>query len=349
MEHGIDVNLRDKDGTSAAFRAQVNGHENVVSAICETGDEDELMNIYERVDGIGSGKAPMVPNPNDVYAVPNKGKHAKGGIPRSMSLGGEAAPPPTVSDDPKYTQTLPAHNRMPKHVRLESIRNVIQSVMNEDDYMKPEGATDDLPGCHDPLEGIGRNTLRGVLREELDRYRQQLYPKEALATVVPVKKTFGDGTYEDLYASIGQFGPAPIPPDTPGSQSQSAPVVGPPLPPRNTPLPPTTILPVASHDNNGVPTQLGQVFQLHASESSNAALTESFKTLAPRLGSDWKKLAAELPIESSKSKTTDRIKAIERKFPGDQAKQATAALVEWSMNKRQDADVDNLILGVKEM
>lgn len=46
---GADVTLRDKDGTAAAFRANVNGHSDVVSYLIERGDP-EMLNVDDNDD-----------------------------------------------------------------------------------------------------------------------------------------------------------------------------------------------------------------------------------------------------------------------------------------------------------
>ena len=37
VQHGVDVAVRDKDGTCAALRAKWRGHENVVAYFCRIG------------------------------------------------------------------------------------------------------------------------------------------------------------------------------------------------------------------------------------------------------------------------------------------------------------------------
>lgn len=375
VDAGMDINVRDQDGTTATFRAQINGHEEVVKYMCQHGSEDELLNVEEEFDFATDMQAfeeplystvqKLTPNKSvsasegnlslknePVYAKPNKMKN------QTKSVSTPDKTQPNLADSLQFKQTSAQRSKtLPirgKNIGYTTIRRMLRREFQraftvEDDYMNPQqllNSEETISGDMNIKLGddkIGSNTMQGLIRDELDKFRRENLKVNnqpvALHTVVPVdervKQSHG---YEDvdLYASIASLPPPPAPP-TPSTATI------PPLPPRN---PPQLLNAMGNKDFNDNSFMSGMT--LSTRESSNAALSESFKKLAPQLGSNWKKLAHALPLESNESKLIARIAAIERAHPKSKEKQAAMALGEWRINKGKRAECDDLILALRK-
>ena len=380
VELHVSVNERDQDGTTAAYRAQVNGHEDVVTFLLQHGSEDELLNVDEdgfdptdpvadmyakvfKVDkkkrsGSEGNVLDQIPDYSSFVSTHVNGKSSKpcrpemfasapGGLNRNSSDPGgftEMGAPQAKSANRNSmfvrSNTLPSSK--PKHprppVKKDTIRRLIRKELEAtfgSDYEKPTDVskTSIMEEDTQAFDGIGVQTLTGLMREEFEKYKVQKEQEEVASYLLPPKHNTDDAEFEDLYASIANLPRAPSPPSPPGA---------PPLPPRNHPMM------IKNNDSSQPhPGVSALSLQLTNENPPNTLLDESFKKLAPKLGKDWKKLVHALHLETTPKRINERIAVIQKQHPDSATKQAAAALSEWRKNKGRGADVDSLIIALR--
>ena len=379
LEHGADISVRDKDGTSACYRAMINNHPDVVELLTLPTwghDTSELMDIVldgslvckdttERTKPALGERKLSVPA---LGTTELKGTLLDQVVPLHQSTSRQTSEPThhTLQSSGKKTtskvarsMTLPSRRNNSSHIVRRLVRDEIENAMSE--YMAPAsgGEPDDEDNALSPFQGsgVGMNTLKGIMREELDKYR---------------KKMLNDTTYEN--ASIPQVPPPnpPLcPPPVPSSKSLlnlpknqpgsykyvsnsehldicddnddpyetlstysklpevTIPEDAPPLPPRNTP--------------DGITDSV----RLTNGDSSQAVHAAVLK-LGPLVRTNWKQLALALPLECTDALTQKRIQDIEMAYPDDSKKQANMALTEWRIKAGNSADIDHLIIALRK-
>ena len=373
VDHGSDIHARDKDGTTPAFRAQVNGYPQLSDYFCQLGEEEELLEVLDKAIGAGINdgytdsaeplyaevnKAVKQPRSDNkgpdfqAYAAPplppkpKEGPGLTNGGHQKVLVRQRSAPQPQPRQRPQSdfvtTSTQPVSDprsaTMPnvrnKAARRGDIRRLIRREIEAafSDYQIPENSQgqDVLESAVDA--GIGMQTLTGLMREELLRYKMEQEGSVLKADVpsatsrTPSVRESGD--YEDIYNTIKNLPPPPAPPTA----------AAPPLPPRN-----EEKIAVRRKDQE----DLFGTMSLGRGETS-AAMEASIRKLASMLGSNWRKLAYALPIDINMSRVAARIQAIESSYPDHVDKQAATALSEWRMNMGSKADVDCLILALRK-
>jgi len=338
IDSGINKTTRDQDGTSAAFRAQINGYEDIVKLLAV--DKSDLLTVQHPKDGLLS-------SPDDIYSQIGT-KHTT--IPRNRKTQSSSSVKPVL----RKTESMPSNI---KDNRRSVIRRLIQQELETMEqgsscYLEPNACVTGPSGSEPSeeearaLRSIGPNTLKGVLREEIGKFTKQLFssqfsadgtiPEESPYSFGRAPKPPGHSEYEDIYETVKMI---PQPTSGEGHQednyedndSDDAPP--PPLPPRV----------ISLNDDDDEPKDMLQL----SIPTDSAVLTESLSRIAELIGADWKKLAYQLPLEKTPSKTQQRVEKIEKKHPGDVKRQATAALGEWRINKGSSADVDCLIIALR--
>lgn len=201
VECGINPNLRDKDGTSAAFRADINGYHDVVCYLCQTGEEDELLNV----DPAYEGRPP--PEPVEaIYAKVDKSRKKppakvtkKPVVPEDDYLTSKAPKVAVKSDTRPVSEILMSSGRPwdslpgrikkdPKMTVRRLIRKELLEALKENFGLEDDGDgsdEDDEPDYERPLSfrkdskdaaagsatsGVGMDTLKGIMREEAIKF-----------------------------------------------------------------------------------------------------------------------------------------------------------------------------------
>ena len=355
---GLEVIARDQDGTTAAFRADINGHKEVVTLLCEYGGEDELLNVLDsfslddKEEPVYSKvNKPKPPADRRVSAPPpvdlsNFGEDGR--VPSLIKNGKPTLPPrnrsQSVPDGQQNDKMVPGHSKtLPARSSKNLGRNTVRRLLRKElevalggDYMEPRqlaGALetqDQEDGVNVADSAIGLHTLKGIMREELDRYRREALgaKRSSLSDVPPLDKSLDP---DDTYASLASLPPAPPLP------SQSAP----PLPPRN------PVMVVRKDFVEDAESVLGTV-KLKNFDPGDSALRECFARLAPQLGVNWKRLARALPLAKDNAVLEQRIKFLDESHPKSLDKQALSALVEWRVNNGKNAGLDELMIGLRK-
>ena len=210
---------------------------------------------------------------------------------------------------------------------------------------------------------IGMNTISGLMREEFDKYRQQIISQIDLEERMNQNDQFtgsgincrsaksstssqscDDSEYDDLYSTLSQINmlpPAPQPPS--GSLTKSE---GPSLPPRNDP------------GNGNITNNFRGEFNRSkclslagkpSDDHRNAALSAAIQRVVKLSGGQWKKLAHALPIDVTAARVSERVMSIEAAHPSDVEKQSAMAMAEWRVNARSKGgeNLDSLILALR--
>ncbi len=199
---GVDVRLRDKDGTSAAFRAEINHHDDIVCFLCEQGEEDDMLYI----DPEYVGRDAVQPTSNDIYSQIRRDKKssATASKPNAQSRDTEVLPEPDkrpvseiLSSSGKPWDTLRGRIKEDPQMTIRRIirKELEQALKDTDDV----DSSDEDEGCYDEEgymrsadvmamartsqqkeeekkkkreenlfanSGIGLDTLKGILRDE---------------------------------------------------------------------------------------------------------------------------------------------------------------------------------------
>lgn len=372
VKAGLEVEARDQDGTTAAFRADINHHKDVVRYLCEHGSEDELLNVVDTF--------PEHQSDNDLYSkvfkppkedlerrvsasgVDLSSFSEDGRVPTLIKNGAPVLPPRSRSlsvpvntaslDSPirkksksKQSKTLPSRNS--KNLGKNTVRRLLRKELDQamcGDYMEPSlclgyakqesmEENDEEDMRIGGGEGIGLHTLKGIMREELDRFRREQLGELAKERQSALQSEHIKDPLDDTYASLASLPPAPALP-TEGT--------APPLPPRN-----SRAMSRDALEADEAATALGSI-RLAKFESGDAALRECFALLSNELGSKWKRLARALPLAADNATLEKRICAIEKCHPKAMDKQALSCLVEWRINSGKKACLDDVIIGLRK-
>lgn len=384
---GADVGARDKDGTTAAFRAQAVGHANVVSYFVRTsGDADLLL-----VDDSSADSADD--NDDDVYST----------IDSSRKSGKTSRDEDSKEDDSSHYYETSATTTIDKSTARGKgdVASLVRDQLNEifgddfDPYVNPvsKGA-----GGRVPLE-IGVNTLTRILKDEFLKFKVDHEVRKATdsksdmsASSDTVWPDYAPPDYEDIskYAkgtvrsqdfNVSQY--ATVVFDAPAPEVDHPP----PLPPRNNPAIDSSkqeVPPGSSSKNKKKPgnrrskggggggkKNLGRtnyatltfadvvdrhpaktkaLLMLNRFDHSSAVMDACFQALVENLGDveDWKRLSAALPLRSRPEAVHDRIRTIEMQHPANPRKQAIGALQDWRSHVGETADVDALVEAMKQ-
>lgn len=115
--------------------------------------------------------------------------------------------------------------------------------------------------------------------------------------------------------------------------------IAPPVPPRR-----NSSRTSFEENNDELPILLTESMKFPSVGSNSETLQQCLSYLGRNLGSQWRNLARTLPIEKGGTdKVNNRIKAIERKYPDNEVKQAVTALAEWRINAGRSASTEALI------
>ncbi|KAK2187367.1 hypothetical protein NP493_168g03000 [Ridgeia piscesae] len=375
LSAGIDLSARDHDGTTAAFRAHINGHEDITSFLRTLGCTDDMFDVPDN-----KPEPPVYSQPNKAKKTknPDKSKPAKEPNYVDVDFSQIHTPPqsaaPTVARHQsaasdrtstvfeqlqakpmRRSQTLPMRVHGPGFSSKPSVvRRVIRQELEAafsspyEEPVKARADTSELFSAASAGPTLQVQELRALMRQEIEKYKNDQLPPAAAPA--PANHTYASMD-EDPYATLEELS------DIPATQAPEPPGKVPPLPPRNQhmmlaalPSDPLVIKEDVDDDDEGnqAEPELASMVMLKSSASANAALSECLPKMAPLLGGQWKQLARVLPIERSASRVEQRIRAIEARHPDDETSQARMALAEWRINQKQDADVDALVSALRK-
>ena len=262
MSRHCDVKLRDQDGTTAAFRADICGRYTIVDLICNQYDRKELLEIDEQ-----AAKSKSLPT-----SPRNKDSNFNKILKHSMSV-------PT--DERLKLPREKNQNASRNSIKYRNIRRVIQTTLVDslgDGYLNPQDLRE-TEAMQDPLWGIGIKTLRKILAEEFEKFKMEAIVKGLISKDSKLK----DSDYvriEDL--NIRQPKCAPGGPPDP-SESQDVP----PLPPRNYAAVP-----------EGATASVPKEQKPEDTDGAGLIFKYIFVKIAPVLAPDWKCLARKLGMSS---------------------------------------------------
>ena len=253
MSANIDLSLRDHDGTTAAFRAQVNGHSDVTAYLQSLGCSGEIPgptdgtpvysqpNKAKKTANLSTDKPSRSPEYVEVDFSKVTSQASKPKVVRQQSAASErfnALLDEMPSGPIARSQTLPHRLRAGGvgsnrgDVR-RLIRQELEAAFNSP-YEEPvKQSTNSAPQSFCGFSaGPSLQELQGMMRQEIEKYKSDINPTAAAST---------DHTYsaleEDPYSTLEELGiapkaPAPTPPSK-GDPTVSDPSKVPLLPPRN--------------------------------------------------------------------------------------------------------------------
>lgn len=355
VRHGADISARDKDGTTAAFRAQAFGHVNVVSYFVQSsGDEDLLLvdDFAVEAEDSGGGGA-------GVYATVDASR--KSGSERDASHYEMAVTSPGDGKDDVATV----------------VRGQLNEILagNLDPYMNP--VSRETGGNRGSLD-IGLNTLTRILKDEFLKFKTDHEISKVQDTKQPDTSTpcewspdyediskFGKGTVRSQDFNLDQYADdVPVPQANP-----------PPLPPRQNSIGEVkeNSAPSNSKKKSGGkkkkknldrvnyatltfeevakrhPAKTKALLILNRFDHSGTVMEACFQVLVQNMGDPetWKRLASALPLRNRPDAVKRRIRNIEMQYPADPRKQALGSLQDWRYYFGESANVDALIAAMK--
>ena len=369
MSRGADVQARDKDGTTAAFRAQAFGLDDIVSfLLVASEDASQLL-----VDESWTNNIP-------IYAKVNRADSAKSSTSKKVENDYEIAVP-----------SGKVASEIPEAICNEGV--VTKRSMSSSDSMVGSKQTDSSRRHSEasPIFGTSRqrsryaeraevdfeyNTITNVLREEFLKFRaaklknQRAQEKtngaKRIETLPPTAQACGD------YEEIGTYATLTKVKDPNGIQkSQTSPLRGDPTqpwytPPANTsssaqkvkqlmssppPLPPRHPPSDCRRPSNTPPIMEKERMLdiLRKIEYDSYVMEASFQALASRLetADDWKKLAYSLPVRGHHSMVEKKIYQVEKTYPRDVRRQAVEMLRQWRSHRGEAATVQALNVALR--
>ena len=349
VSKGIDVAARDKDGTTAAFRAKDANHDDIVTLLVKHGDEEEMLNVDDPDDWnnkeLPDYSVPKKMNKSKsqdmLFSPEDKTRRPPPALPRQTSL---PAPVMEAKLPSKQTETFPRPRGKQSHEAKfrKEIRRQLDLAFGSE-YEEPVDGN--IPGSMrlkpgdtlrtSTIRGIGLKTLKGILRDEFERFREQTMLDKILSDI----SNMGDDD-DEIYETLPHWDAPDIPDEPPPEEAPGAPPhyaamkksPPPELPPRNSPM---------TEQNKRESVRSSDSLTLNKQKSNAAVLNYVFKKVAPTLSTGWKKLANELNLN-------DRVKEIENKYPDEPEKQALMTLGEWRINQSKNADIDDLIIALRK-
>ena len=248
---GIDMSARDHDGTTAAFRAQINGHNDVTDYLRSLGCSDEM---FELVDA--ARQPPIYSQPNKAKKTTNQNKTKPSKEPNyvdvdfsEITTSSLTSVPTTVtrhqssaSERPvsglgellarpvSRSQTLPLRiHGSGVGTRRSVVRRVIRQELEaafsspyEEPVKQPDVTPELFSAC---TTGPSLEELRGLMRQEIEKYKNEILPLAAAPG--PVDHTYAS-VEEDPYSTLEE-----LVNDMPAAPAPEPPRKVPPLPPRN--------------------------------------------------------------------------------------------------------------------
>ena len=378
LDEKCDLTLRDKDGTTAAFRAKTEGHNYIAELLVRVGGS-HLLNIEDQpptptiqpaqpkvfqFENIKPNESPSKITKHDKPETVDGTDNAQYGkvLPRQHSTPEMGMQFPAADGtEAKRRNTLPAKPQpVARHKSIRRmIREQLEVAFNEPLYETPvtpgDEDTNDKPQPKKKMEfGFGMETLKGILKEEILKYKVQMESEdkddlyeslddhqsqiaassnrssEVRSSLSSNKKDDDDDDDEPPYM---QAPPVPLLPGQPRPE----------LPPRNIVIPPP--LPPRRVSVDSV--NLGVNTQQRGIVTDKAVLISAVKQLAPKLGNYWQSVALALPIDKSVSKSKSRIQSIVKQYPADNEKQALIALSEWVINHGKTASIDDVTIALR--
>lgn len=374
VRHGADISARDKDGTTAAFRAQAFGHVNVVSYFVQSSGDEDLLLVddfaVEAEEGGGGGGGGTA----GVYSTIDASR-------KSVS----------ERDASHYEMAVTSPGDGTAVKGKDDVASLVRGQLNEvlagnpDPYMNPvskAAAAGDKRGSLD----IGINTLTRILKDEFLKFKTDheiskvpdntkqpdtTTPHDWAPDYEDISK-YGKGTVRSQDFNFDQFAAAddvPVPEVNP-----------PPLPPRQNSIGEIKENPASgsSKKKSGGknarkkknldrvnyatltfeevakrhPAKTKALLILNRFDHSGTVMEACFQVLVQNMGDGdtetWKRLAAALPLRNRPDAVKRRIRNIEMQYPADPRKQALGSLQDWRYYFGESANVDALIAAMKQ-
>lgn len=188
-EGGADVSARDKDGTTAAFRAQALGHSNVVSYFVKTsGDEDLLL--------VDDSTADSDSDDGDIYAtidsLRKSEKTTKDEDSKEDSSRYETAVTTTMTSSSDKSTAMGRGGDV-----ANLVRDQLKEIFGDEDFDPYVNPVSKGAGGRVPLE-IGVNTLTRILKDEFLKFKADHEVVKATDSSKPVVSTSSDSTWPDF-------------------------------------------------------------------------------------------------------------------------------------------------------
>ena len=226
---GANVAARDKDGTTAAFRAKSLGHDDVVCLLESTGCDDLLLvtddeasageykhseSIYSRVCRRGFLETSSQ-NTSDANWMETMNyeridlAHLQFEEPTSPELHGESDYQVGIATKSDTKPTGSGGDR--EDDKKSKIRSLISSQLQDmfddgDPYENPLGTNDSEQKQEQEdvfVSGIGYNTLKNVMREEIKKFMSESVKRKShnVPTTIPDVNENDEGIYEKIWTS----------------------------------------------------------------------------------------------------------------------------------------------------
>lgn len=382
VAHGADISSRDKDGTTAAFRAQAYGHVNIVSYFIQSsGDEDLLLVEHsaasDQADG-DEGEEEYYASLETLRLNKAQGNGVKDVDYEAVGRGGQ-----------ETEQIVPGRGK----VEVASlVRRELLDVLegrDEDPYMNPiSGGLVGGPGAG--VEGggkvaldIGVNTLTRILKEEFLKFRMEHEVNKVVDASKPdpghAHPPNPDGK---LYSQLSDYDDIDKYRRTAADEEGNAP----PLPPRN------SLIVAEKGVEKGVekgeakrssvgrkkskekkskkstpdrmhymtltladlarqnPAKTKALVILNRFDHSGTVMEACFQALVKNIGDieNWKKLSASLPLRNKPEAVKRCIRNLEFTYPADPHRQAIGALQSWRHYFGEAANVEALVAAMKK-
>ncbi|CAD5126099.1 DgyrCDS14270 [Dimorphilus gyrociliatus] len=312
----VDIEDRDKCGWRPLHFASCGGHFQLVKtlvsekgAICDARDEDGATAAFRAlVNGFGTIANFLTDRQNvpDVLIEAELNE-------RTLEKSRRASEPSyrAFSKKDRQISTSPEFSKSAKYRTVRQlIRDEVRNLkLKEQGQGEEKEETYSEPINEMLLENVGENTLKEIVQHEI--------------------KNINDDTNDDpIYASIDE------------DLLSTGPVnIAPPVPPRR-----NSSKTSMEESEDELPILLTESMKFPTMRSNCESLQACIQRLSRNLGDQWRHLARALPIEKGgTNKVNNRIKAIERKYPDNEVKQAESALAEWRINAGRSASTEVLI------
>ena len=251
MSTNIDLSLRDHDGATAAFRAQVNGHSDVTAYLQSLGCSGEIPGLAD-----GTHQSPVYSQPNKAKKTANLSTDrparspeyvevdftkvtSQSSTPKVMRQQSSAAERLNYLLDEMPSGPIARSQTLPHRLRAGGVgsnRGDVRRLIRQEleaafssPYEEPvKQSTNSAPQSFCSFSaGPSLQELQGMMRQEIEKYKSDINPTAAATS---------DHTYsaleEDPYSTLEELGIAPRPP-APAPATKGDPSKVPLLPPRN--------------------------------------------------------------------------------------------------------------------
>ncbi|CAD5119750.1 DgyrCDS8345 [Dimorphilus gyrociliatus] len=327
LEAGIDPMERDKDGTTAAYRAKEAGYIEIVDLIRIYNDSDRLLSIKDHTeDGYGYIDVDEIKE-DEGYLVPNDLKSQRHSIPRpQLKRSG--------NESPDYTPSLP----LDEEVEDELDEDDTAQIASLREVTRPRQKPIIPPPA--PNRKVSQN-LMDTIRQELQKFHESNLKKVTDEPKPPVpifQPPDESDEEEDHYYSIVDDDVEEEDPYSTIAEVIAA------AHKKTVPDPPTVRgrLP-ASKLRPGLPEQIRKDFNsitIIQDMPGSAALKRACLFVSIRINSNWPKLAKALELSN------EDIKIIKTNYHYDVTQQCAVALKRWQTSRSRT--VDDLVIVLKK-